>query len=363
MSSPCTSPTTSTVIAAAVLAAALLCGAAARAQEANFPPGTPKLVKWSDLPDWDGIWQRGGPPGWNEDFPPRAPEQLPPYNAEYQQKFQQRLVEQRAIDLTGRGNTPYTSPRAGVMPGMMTMEFPMNVELNPREVAIWSPVSADPREIYTDGRRHPLHPFPSTKGQSIGHWEGKVLIVDTCCFRADTPLPGNGPHSDAMHVTERIWSPSPGVLKDAIVVEDPKAFTHPWTTTKTYYRRPTWEEVEDDTGQNDRPLPTVGESDKVSLSASELAALESASSAPTAPALEHTSSPPLKATDIEALQKASVTGGIDQAWESIGISNVHIGPTAVTWIGASSRFIKFHCTADPDGTAPACERAGPARGP
>jgi hypothetical protein len=100
---------------------------------------------------------------------------------------------------------------------------------------------------------HPRHPFLSTKGHSIGHWEGKTLVVDTCCFRADTPLPDYGPHSDAMHITERVWSPRPGELMDHMVVTDPKAFTHPWATTFTYYHRPNWEEVEDDTSQNDRP--------------------------------------------------------------------------------------------------------------
>jgi len=361
MNPPAAVAAISMVCAAVVLAAALPGSGVVRAQEANFPAGTPKPVAWSSLPDWDGIWQRGGPPGWNENVPPRSPEQLPPYNAAYQQKFQRRLAEQRAIDLTGRGNTPYSSPRAGVMPGMMTMEFPMNVEVNPREVAIWSPVSADPREIYIDGRLHPLHPFPSTKGHSIGHWEGQVLIVDTCCFRPDTPLPGNGPHSDAMHVSERIWSPRPGELRDAIVVQDPKAFTHAWTTTKTYYRRPSWEEVEDDTAQNDRALPTAGENEKVSLSPSELAALQNNSSAP-AGTVAPRGGPPLKATDIEALQKASMTGGIDQAWESIAISDVHVGAHAITWTAASSRFIRFTCQAEPDGTAPACERASPAGG-
>jgi len=45
-------------------------------------------------------------------------------------------------------------------------------------------------------------------------------------------FPGGGAHSDALHITERIWSPDGHSLKDAIVVEDPKAFTKPWTTEK-----------------------------------------------------------------------------------------------------------------------------------
>jgi hypothetical protein len=160
-----------------------------------------------------------------------------------------------------------------------------------------------------------------------------------------------------MHVTERIWSPRAGELKDAIVVEDPKAFTRPWTTTKTYYRRPTWEEVENDTSQNDRALPTAGE--HVSVSASELAALESATTAPaSATASEHRAGTPLKVTDIEALQKASEQGGINQAWESIEITYVQVSAGDIKWIGGS-RFTKYNCMAQPDGTTPYCEKSAP----
>jgi hypothetical protein len=44
-----------------------------------------------------------------------------------------------------------------------------------------------------------------------------------------------------MRVTERFYSPKPNMLVVEMSVTDPKAFTKPWTTTKTYYRRPDWE--------------------------------------------------------------------------------------------------------------------------
>jgi hypothetical protein len=250
------------------------------AQTANFPPGGPKTPKWSDLPDWNGVWEHSGNAGiWDDRYPRGAPQQAPSYTEEYKAKSEAARQAKHQMDLAGKANTPATSPRAGVMPGMMTMAFPMDVEINPREVAIWSPVTGDPREIYTDGRLHPTDPFVSTKGHSIGHWEGQVLVVDTCCFRADTPLLDGGAHSDAMHITERIWSPSKGVLKDEIVVEDPKAFTQPWTTTRTYLRRPDWEEVENDVTQNDRPLPTAGQHVAASLTPAQLEELQKAAAA------------------------------------------------------------------------------------
>lgn len=375
-----------TVLIPSLLAASLLSSNAAFAQVANFPPGAPKLVPWSELPmDWDGIWERGGPLLWEPSDPPDAPEQRPPYNAQYLQKLKVSLAENHKVhEVEGVPYTYYNSPRAGVMPGMMMAEFGLNVEVNPREVAIWSSSSADPREIYTDGRLQPPHPFPSTKGHSIGHWEGKSLVVDTCCFRANTPLPDYGPHSDAMRITERIWLPSPGKLEDRMIVTDPKAFTHPWVTVLTYFRRPNWEEVEDDTSQNNRPLPKPGQ--QVVISPSELKALLSgaakgggsatqASAQPTHTLCDLSETPcvaeaasaagaggrRLDESDTQMLQKLSELGGLgglSWAWETISISDVHVTPTQISW-KAGNRFLKGSCTAAPDGADPACHMRRP----
>jgi hypothetical protein len=130
--------------------------------------------------------------------------------------------------------------RAGGMPGMMTMLRPMEVQVNPHEVLIVNE-QGGLRRIYTDGRLHPADPVPGTIGHSVGRWTDKTLIVDTCCIDTAVALPGAGPHSDALHITERVYSPKPNMLVDEITVEDPKAFTRPWTTVKTFYRRPDWE--------------------------------------------------------------------------------------------------------------------------
>jgi hypothetical protein len=383
LSSVIAAPSAAALTLSMLAASVLGCGVV-RAQVANFPPGTPKAVPWSKLPtDWDGIWERGGPLGWNQSYPPTAPEQRPPYNAQYLEKLKVRLAAQHRIhEVQGVAYTYYDSPRAGVMPGMMMAEFGLNIEVNSREVAIWSPSSADPREIYTDGRLQPLHPFPSTKGHSIGHWEGGALVVDTCCFRADTPLPDYGPHSDAMHIIERIWSPRPGELEDHVVVTDPEAFTHPWATTFAYYHRPNWEEVEDDTSQNDRPLPKPGQ--QVVISPSELKALlsgaasagsQAASAASAAPAhtfcdLSETpctgeavtaGRPVVDPSDTETLQKLSELGGLgglSWAWETIGISDVHVTPNRISW-KAGSAFLKGDCTAARDGASPTCHMKRP----
>src|ERR1700681_819894 len=75
----------------------------ALAQTANFPPGAPKLPTWSHLPDWNGIWERGGDIVWDDSLPntPGEP-QVPSYNEKYMKQYQDRRAEMRAANLAGR---------------------------------------------------------------------------------------------------------------------------------------------------------------------------------------------------------------------------------------------------------------------
>jgi poly(3-hydroxybutyrate) depolymerase len=234
---------TSWVPAAAGLC--LLACSSVWAQAVEYPPGGPTVKKFSDLPDWSGVWEREGAIIWDERLPP-GPAQWPPYN----DKTKAQIA---AAAASGHGPQGRQLCQAGGMPGMMTMVFPLEVVITPREVLLLGESSL-PRRIYTDGRRHPADSVPSQVGHSIGHWKGKELIVDTCCLK-EGRLPGGGTHSDAMHVTERLWAPDPNTLKDDIVVEDPKTFTKSWTTVKTFARRPNWEPMEYICEENNRYNP------------------------------------------------------------------------------------------------------------
>jgi len=244
-------------------AGAMLSGHAALAQTANFPSGGAKLPQWSELSDWDSVWERGGDLFvWDDRIPVGVP-QTPPYNDEYQKQFAQvRPMQRPGRPGPGGGFPPGGrppaagigaggNPRAG-MPGMMIILRPMEIEVNPHEVLIMIEGGAV-RRIYTDGRLHPVDPIVSGEGHSIGYWKNHELFVDTCCFTADTRLPGGGPHSDAMHITEHFYSPKGGMLVDEMSVEDPKAFTKPWTTVKTFYRRPDWELLPPEPDSGGRP--------------------------------------------------------------------------------------------------------------
>ena len=98
------------------------------------------------------------------------------------------------------------------------------------------------RQVFLDGRPHLDDTGPLWMGDSIGKWEGDTLVVDTIHFNDKTWLNGQGlPHSDELHVVERYRRPDLGHLQVEITMEDPKAFSKPYTFTRTYSLRPTWE--------------------------------------------------------------------------------------------------------------------------
>ncbi|HWF00061.1 MAG TPA: hypothetical protein VG248_09725 [Caulobacteraceae bacterium] len=333
-------------------------GGSAAAQKANYPAGGPKPPHWSDLPDWDGLWERGGDIVWDDRIPfvPGDP-QVPPFNDQYMKEYQARRAEMRAIALAGKPRNLKGGDLYASMPAMMIALFPIDVQVNPQEVVIITP-NGGAREIYTDGRLHPADPLPSTKGHSIGHWEGKTLVVDTCCIKDTTRLPGGGSHSDAMRITERIWSPDGHSLKDDITVEDPKAFTRPWTTEKTYYRRPDWETVEYDPQENTRDFdkPGAGAADQGFHPPG--GDVQAAADAPPPPPPPTPPAPPRKPGPLattEDLQKATALAVGNLAWETVTVRNVQRDPDKVTWVGAT-RSVNWRCGAHPDGTQPYCEQ-------
>lgn len=85
------------------------------------------------------------------------------------------------------------------------------------------------RLVPMDGRPHDPESDDTYYGDSIGHWEGDTLVVDTIHLNDDTWLGLDGLfHSNAMHVTERI-NRDGDTLRYQATVEDPNVFTRPWT--------------------------------------------------------------------------------------------------------------------------------------
>jgi hypothetical protein len=99
-------------------------------------------------------------------------------------------------------------------------------------VVILDEFNASYRQIFTDGRPLPDDPQPSWNGYSSGKWDGDTLVVETIGFRDDLWLDMKGnPITNAARVTERFRRPNYGSLEIEVTVNDPKAYTQPWTVT------------------------------------------------------------------------------------------------------------------------------------
>jgi hypothetical protein len=94
------------------------------------------------------------------------------------------------------------------------------------------------RQIFTDGRPLPTNdPQPWWYGYSIGKWDGDTLVVETSGFRDDVWLDVNGaPLTSAGKMTERFRRLDYGTLEIEVTVDDPKAYTKPWTAVKIRQR-------------------------------------------------------------------------------------------------------------------------------
>ena len=86
------------------------------------------------------------------------------------------------------------------------------------------------RTIYMDGRPHPTDLDPTFSGHSVGHWEGDALVVDSVGFNEKFWLTREGiPSTEFLHITERFTRTDYDTLKYEATIDDPGAYTAPWT--------------------------------------------------------------------------------------------------------------------------------------
>jgi hypothetical protein len=140
---------------------------------------------------------------------------------------------------TGRNDPTLNCWPPGV-PRIYLHLFPMQIVQTPTEVLELFEYDHYVRHIRLGGA-HPPDLTHDWMGDTIGHWEGNTLVVDTVALNDKTWLDRDGhPHSDQLHVIEHIRRVSHDTLRVDFTIIDPKAYTKTLTGGMTYELRPDW---------------------------------------------------------------------------------------------------------------------------
>jgi hypothetical protein len=139
-----------------------------------------------------------------------------------------------------RGHAPATAEStcypAGV-PDILNFFEPVFFLQGPKEVTILYQRGPNVRHVYLNAK-HSAHPKSSWYGESVGHYEGDTLVVDTIGLNDKTVVDRfNTPHGPAMHVIERYHVAQDGkTMQIDLKVDDPKTYNKPWTGHAVYAR-------------------------------------------------------------------------------------------------------------------------------
>jgi hypothetical protein len=132
------------------------------------------------------------------------------------------------------------------MPQMMTAaSYPVEIFQSAKDFAFVHELQRNYRIIHLDrGHLEADDISPNYMGDSVGHWEGDTLVVDTIGLSAKTTFDMLGaPHTEKMHLVERIRLLNKDQWEDRITIDDPGTFSHPWTERVTYKRVKPGDEV------------------------------------------------------------------------------------------------------------------------
>ncbi|MGH9690641.1 MAG: hypothetical protein ACRD4C_06070 [Candidatus Acidiferrales bacterium] len=230
----------------------LSCGAIVRAQSEQ--PGATKNQS-AQTPDLSGVWGQRRPPAsagqyWVYEFSTDEPPMTP--WGEEQYKAAKPSFGPHSFSIAETNDPVYHGCFPPGVPRIYLHPFPMQIIQTGGEVVMLFEYDQMRRQIYIDGRAHDSGVGPTWMGDSIGHWEGDTLVVDSTNFNDKTWLDRIGhPHSDQLHLVERIRRPDHDTLVDDITIEDPKAYTKPWTAHLYYDLKPTWKLMEQFCEDND----------------------------------------------------------------------------------------------------------------
>jgi hypothetical protein len=234
----------------------------------NLDAPTPRTA--DGKPDLSGIWLNEWFYGGQVRQPPVSPAGEPPAstfanigagfpNGLPFQPWAKELMEKR------KEQNSKDNPDAHCLP-MGLMQFhehpqPRRMIQTPGVLVILYEGNSGVRQIFTDGRPLPANdPQPWWYGYSTGKWEGDTLVVETTGFRDDGWLDIWGsPFTSAAKITERFRRLNYGVMKIDVTIDDPKAYTKPFSVRVNQRIMPDGELIEFICNENNKaPQLMVG---------------------------------------------------------------------------------------------------------
>ncbi len=224
--------------AVGVAIAALAIGGCATAQE---PPATAaakpagensfevprataylEVTKW---PDWTGIWY----PDWTLLFAGRE-RAAPKWNAETQKRAD---AYQELIKETGPSQAAQAQCLPPGLPGVMQQPFPIEFYYTPGRINIFTEAYSQVRRVYMD-QDPPEDPDLFFNGNSVGHWEGDTLVIDTNGLSPSTFMAPGINHTENSRLRERIYLQAPGQMIDEMTFTNPDLLAEPFVTKVAY---------------------------------------------------------------------------------------------------------------------------------
>ena len=246
-----TLPSRKLLLAGAALAALALSspvGQVSAQQKASPPDFSSNQVRWVTANGGEFVAVPGSPAPLRQDpahpFVGNGQGKQPTYriadlsNPNLKQWVKDAMKKDNDEVLAGKiAFTARQSCRPAGVPNYMLFGGPFYFVQTPKEVLILFEGDQQVRRVYLDVP-HSANPKPSWYGESVGHYEGDALVIDTIGLNAKTVVDNyRTPHTEKLHVTERWRMVDEGKnIEVAMTIEDPDTYNQPWQAVRRFRR-------------------------------------------------------------------------------------------------------------------------------
>jgi hypothetical protein len=173
------------------------------------------------------------------------------------QPWARKLFDERKDGLHSREDPDAHCMAQGV-PKIDLVSYPWKLIETPDSIVIIYETFTYWRQIFTDGREVDANAKPAWMGYSTGRWDGDTLVVETTGFNGKVWLDQLGrPTTDQLRVTTRYTRTHFGHMSIEVTIDDPGAYTEPWSATGVVHLRPGWEPFEFICSENNKDVENL----------------------------------------------------------------------------------------------------------